>query len=273
MGLHWTRGKKRFVEDVDLLRELEPPSSLEEFELQGYNSGSFPAWLDTAICLPYPICLPYLVKVTLAGLSQCSSLPPLGQLPKLESLELRSMSRITKIDSGFCGHSVQAFARLVRLSLSDMESLEEWTMECLTSSSMGVADKFILFPSLEVLIIHECPKLRVIPWPLRVKRTWQIIDSGGVLLQRGESSPNTSAAIVGCLRVELCKAPMHQWKLLHQLHSINELTITKCVDWSSSSSEIVVDGRSHLGSTYKTETTLPYYYIESTPPSIKQRHQ
>jgi len=58
MGLHWTRGKKRFVEDVDLLRELEPPSSLEEFELQGYNSGSFPAWLDTAICLPYPICLP-----------------------------------------------------------------------------------------------------------------------------------------------------------------------------------------------------------------------
>lgn len=267
MGLHWTRGKKRFVEDVDLLRELEPPSSLEEFELQGYNSGSFPAWLDTAICLPY------LVKVTLAGLSQCSSLPPLGQLPKLESLELRSMSRITKIDSGFCGNSVQAFARLVRLSLSDMESLEEWTMECLTSSSMGVADKFILFPSLEVLIIRECPKLRVIPWPLRVKRTWQIIDSDGVLLQRGESSPNTSAAIVGCLRVELCKAPMHQWKLLHQLHSINELTITKCVDWSSSSSEIVVDGRSHLGSTYKTETTLPYYYIESTPPSIKQRHQ
>ncbi|RLM93432.1 Leucine Rich Repeat family protein, expressed [Panicum miliaceum] len=261
MGLHWTRGKKVFVEDVDLLRELEPPSSLEEFELQGYNSVSFPAWLDTAICLPY------LVKVTLAGLSQCSSLPPLGQLPKLESLELKSMSRITKIDRGFCGSSVKAFARLERLSLSDMESLEEWTMEYLISS-VGVVDKFILFPNLEVLIIHECPKLRVIPWPLRVKRTWQIIDSDGVLLQRGESSPDTdrstSAALVGCLRVESCEVPMHQWKLLHHLHSINELIITKCVDWSSSS-EIIIDGRSHLGSLKKL-SMLDCSLMSSLPP-------
>lgn len=84
-------------------------------------------------------------------------------------------------------------------------------------------------------------------------------------MQRGESSPNTSAAIVGCLRVELCKAPMHQWKLLHQLHSINELTITKCVDWSSSSSEIVVDGRSHLGSLKKL-SMLYCTLMSSLPP-------
>ena len=134
---------------------------------------------------------------------------------------------------------------------------------------MGVADKFILFPSLEVLIIRECPKLRVIPWPLRVKRTWQIIDSDGVLLQRGESSPDTdrstSDASVGCLRVESCKAPMHQWKLLHHLHSIDELTITKCVDSSSSSSEIVVGGRSHLGSLKKL-SMLDCSLMSSLPP-------
>ncbi|CAO2174010.1 unnamed protein product [Urochloa humidicola] len=244
LTLRWTRGKKGYVEDMELLTELVPPSSLENFELQGYNGTSFPAWLGIAVFLPN------LVRVKLTGLSQCTSLPPLGQLPKVVSLELERMPMLSKIDIGFCSSSAKTFPLLERLSIRYMESLEEWSAQCSTSNKDDVDEN--MFPNLEVLTISGCHKLRVTPCPLRV-RTWQITHSDGVLLQQGEGSakkdPSTSSASVGCLRVESWRAPLHQWKLLHHLPSLNELIIADYCNDLSCSPEFV--GRAHLRSLQK----------------------
>jgi Leucine-rich repeat (LRR) protein len=225
-----TRGIERFVEDMELLRELMPPSSLPRFELRGYNSVSFPAWLTSVA-----IYLPSLEHVTLKGLSQCTSLPPLGQLQNLKYLKLVGMPSITKIDQGLCGNNLQALDQLEELTMSNMDNLEEWST-AYSCGEKGVADQ--LFPNLKRLIIINCPKLRVGPSPPRVKGTWWIQGSDDVLLQWEECAGNTfcstSSALVDSLEVESCM-PMHQWKLLPLLPALKSLKISGCDDLSCSS--------------------------------------
>ncbi|KAL6614981.1 hypothetical protein ACP70R_037251 [Stipagrostis hirtigluma subsp. patula] len=228
LALDWTGGKKRSVKDMDLLSELVPPNSLEEFELRGCSGVSFPAWLmDSANYLPN------LSTVKLAGLPKVSRLPPLGQLPNLKDLYLEAMPNITKIDRDFCG-GMNAFARLGKLSISNMERLEEWST--LYPYAKGVALEF-MFPNLETLTIQRCRKLRLNPCPPRVKKFWNIIDSDGVLLQWGDSAPHTTSstsAHEAALWVKSCMVPMHKWMLLHHLPALNDLTIEGCDDLSSS---------------------------------------
>ncbi|OEL34805.1 Disease resistance protein RGA2 [Dichanthelium oligosanthes] len=230
LTLGWTEGRKGFVEDMELLRELVPPSSLEQFELRGYNDVIFPTWLmDIAMYLPN------LVSVSLKDVSQCSSLPPLGQLPNLASLKLVAMSSITKIDRGFCG-GAKAFIRLGQVSMFRMESLEEWTT-AYSDGEGGVADEF-MFPNLKNLKIDRCQKLRLIPRPPRVEGTWHITESDGVLSQWGESSPHTvssTSSSLRCLFIESSMVPVDQWKLLRHLPVVKELIIKYCNDLNSSS--------------------------------------
>ncbi|KAL6626391.1 hypothetical protein ACP70R_030117 [Stipagrostis hirtigluma subsp. patula] len=237
LALHWTSGKKGSVEDMELLSELGPPKSLDEFELRGYSSVSFPAWL-----MGIANYLPNLTRVKLAGLPQCSRLPPLGQLPNLKSLYLEAIPSITKIDRDFWG-GVHAFAKLENLSISNMESLEEWSTSY--SHAEGGADKF-MFPNLCYLTIQGCRKLRVNPCPPRVKGAWDIIDSDGVLLHWGDSAPSTASSTSSApvrLMVRSCTAPMHKWKLLHHLPALNNLIIADCTeDFNDPSSSLEIDG-------------------------------
>lgn len=260
--LYWTGEKERFVEDMELLREFEPPSSLEEFELRGYNSVSFPTWL-----MGIAIYLPNLVRVKLDGLSHCSSQPPLGQLPNLKHINLTAMHSILKIDRGFCG-GVNAFARLDEFFIYNMESLEEWSTVNSYGDVADVADDQFMFPNLKFLRICRCRKLKLNPCPPRVNGTWHIIDSNGVLLQWEETSRNSSLALVQCLRVTSCRAPMHHWKLLHQLHGLSELVLEYCGDLSCSSEIIQVLGSlreltlNSCGS--MSMTSLPEWLVELT---------
>ncbi|KAK3159888.1 hypothetical protein QOZ80_1BG0052410 [Eleusine coracana subsp. coracana] len=231
LALDWTRGTNGYVEDMELLRELVPPSNLKRFELRGYNSMSFPAWLmGTAIYLPN------LCRVQLKNLPTCNSSPTLGELANLRHLNLEDMPNITKIDRGFCGDGMKAFPRLQELIISEMENLEQWitTYPC----GENVADEF-MFPNLEKLEIRRCPNLRMKPCPPRVKKTWYINDSDGVLSQWEEDVPHTfcstsSAPILQTLQVQSYMAPMHEWKLLHHF-SLSELIIYRCNDLRSSS--------------------------------------
>jgi hypothetical protein len=155
LTLDWTRGTERFVEDMELLRELVPPSSLLLFMLRGYSSVSFPAWLSSVA-----IYLPTLVHVRLIRLSQCTSLPPLGKLQNLKCLNLEGMPSITKIDQGLCGNGLKTLVQLEELTISCMRNLEEWST-AYSSGENGVADEF-MFPNLERLKIKFCPKLRIV---------------------------------------------------------------------------------------------------------------
>jgi Leucine-rich repeat (LRR) protein len=227
LKLEWTVYAEKYVDDMEVLRELVPPFTLKKFEIRGYDCVSFPAWV-----LDISHYLPNLISITMVYLPKCSNLPPLGQLPNLQSLVLERMDNIAKIDEGFNG-GARAFPRLERFELTGMESLEEWIT--IYSSGEDGADK-LMFPNLVRLKIRDCPKLRLRPCLPRAAY-WVIWNSDNVLLSRGESVPRTDASSSPITKIDVgsCKLPLHQWRLLHHLPGLSKLIISDCNDLTSSS--------------------------------------
>ncbi|KAF8663568.1 hypothetical protein HU200_055380 [Digitaria exilis] len=230
LNLEWTSDTQRYVEDVKVLGELVPPSSLCTFHMKGYNSVTFPAWF-----MGINLHLPHLIQIEMWDLCTCTSLPPLGQLPNLLDLALGGMDSITKIDEGFCG-GARSFLRLKKFSLCSMENLEVWK----TTYSYAKGDmKEFMFPNLVELSICDCPKLRMKPCPPRAKK-WQIENSDNVLSSRGETCVSSSTALTNVfVTVKSSKVPLDQWILLHYLPTITELSIICCTDLACSSPLII----------------------------------
>uniref|UniRef100_A0A0E0IZJ6 NB-ARC domain-containing protein n=1 Tax=Oryza nivara TaxID=4536 RepID=A0A0E0IZJ6_ORYNI len=227
LTLCWTRDVRRFVEDRDLLGELEPPRDLQKFKLQGYNSVAFPDWLMNIA----PHHFPGLSRIDLVDLPKCTCLPPLGQLPRLTLLSLEGMNGITKIDGEFCGRA-GAFSSLSRFSISNMKRLVDWQMKY-SSGEVGDVGEF-MFPMLKRLIIHHCPKLSLKCWPPN-KVTYLDIESSDNVIS---SWPLGACASVKRMVVKSCKLPLHQWRMLCQLAPQSTLVIESCSDVGSSSPEI-----------------------------------
>ncbi|RCV39620.1 hypothetical protein SETIT_8G238600v2 [Setaria italica] len=129
--------------------------SLKNLWLEGYGSRSFPGWL-----MAISHHLPNLTCIELKDLSACSNLPPFGQLRSLDSLYLRKLPNVTKIERGVCGGK-GAFPRLAKFIVAHMDGLEEWNTTC--SGEDGVEE--FMFPILDVLDVSHCPKLRLKPCP------------------------------------------------------------------------------------------------------------
>jgi hypothetical protein len=143
------------LEDKDLLEQLVPPRGLKSLCLEGYSSTSFPGWLMSIYSH-----LTNLVSVQLHDMPRCRDLPPLGQLPHLEKLELWSLPAIKRIDGEFCGGK-GAFRRLSGFFVIDMQGLEEWH----TTHTVEDGAEELMFPVLDSLVIHYCPRLRLKPCP------------------------------------------------------------------------------------------------------------
>uniref|UniRef100_A0A0E0IZJ3 Uncharacterized protein n=1 Tax=Oryza nivara TaxID=4536 RepID=A0A0E0IZJ3_ORYNI len=233
LTLEWTTDARRFVEDQDLLGELEPPRDLEWFGLEGYNSVAFPPWLMNIA----PHHFSKLSRIDLVGLPKCTYLPPLGQLPLLNYLFLAEMNGITKIDGEFCG-GAGAFPSLKDLYIFNMESLEEWQTKYSCSEGGGVSE--FMFPTLTTLEIRYCPKLRLKPCPSNKSICLEIEGSDNVISSWpvGTCASTSSSVSVQRMAVKSCKLPLHQWRMLHQLASHSNLTIESCSDIGSCSPEI-----------------------------------
>jgi hypothetical protein len=95
-------GAKRFVDDAEVLRELEPPYSVSKFSIQGYTSVSFPSWV-----MRIGTYLPVLASIKMCDLPNCINLPPLGQLPNLKTLDISRMDVIKMIGADRYGGSVR----------------------------------------------------------------------------------------------------------------------------------------------------------------------
>ncbi|TVU43522.1 hypothetical protein EJB05_10000, partial [Eragrostis curvula] len=236
LKLEWTTDSQRSVEDVKVLGELVPPSTLWTFYMKGYNSVRFPYWFTDI-----NIYLPHLIQIELWELRNCTSLPSLGQLQNLQELLVGGMSSITRIGEGFCGGS-SAFPRLKKFRLCFMENLEAWNTMCFNGD--GVVTQF-MFPSLKELSICDCPKLTLKPCPPRAIK-WEIENSDGVLSsweEWGETRPSLiSAALTDIIVTVKCsKVPVGEWKLFHHLPAITELSISYCTNLECSSPEIIRD--------------------------------
>ncbi|XP_040384578.1 putative disease resistance protein RGA1 [Oryza brachyantha] len=275
LKLQWTTGSRRYAEDMEVLKELLPSSTLEHFEIRGYNSTSFPGWL-----IGISSYLPNLVEIKMVDLIMCENLPPLGQLPNLQELVLQKMPAIKKIDADLCG-GARSFPSLRKFILSDMENLEEW------STTYSCGESFVnqfMFPNLQVLETRDCPKLRLKPCPPRAVK-WDIWSSDNAILSWGERETRSSAdSTISCpvsyLVVIFCKVPLHQWRLLHHLPSLPSLSINSCNDLTSSpeiSQELSSLRYLTLHGNYEAElpkwlgelTSLQQLWISSKYPELK----
>lgn len=184
------------MEHMELLTELVPPSSVKNFKITRYKDVMFPHWF-----MHINKDLPNLVSLEMWGVL-CRSLPTtLVPLPNLR-----------------------------KIVLSNMHNLEEFNTAC--SIGEDGANELTL-AKLEYLEIDNCPKLRIKPCPPR-SVYWRISRADNVLLSWGECASSTAASSssssVSKLEVEYSELPLHQWRLLHHLHGLSDLTISDCND-------------------------------------------
>ncbi|XP_070674094.1 putative disease resistance RPP13-like protein 1 [Malus domestica] len=132
--------KERYV-----LERLQPSVNLVKLTIRCYGGISFPSWVGDSS-------FSNLQVMRLIDCDNCSSLPPVGQLPALKELYVEGMKSVVSVGVELYGGN-QTFQSLEKLEFSSMPEWEEW----LPSPSGGESPDF---PRLKELKLSECPKLR-----------------------------------------------------------------------------------------------------------------
>ncbi|CAA7402760.1 unnamed protein product [Spirodela intermedia] len=159
----------------DIFDELCPSPSLKMLSIVGYLGLTLPRWMwRSSSSSISPI-----HNLTLIAMTNCmnfSQLPPLGLLPHLKLLWIRGCSQLVTIGTELANPSVSPhpssstssstanggstailFPKLESFTLIEMWNLETWSWKTDNRTTMMV------FPSLKVLYLEDCPKLRCIP--------------------------------------------------------------------------------------------------------------
>ncbi|WOL19225.1 disease resistance protein RGA3 [Canna indica] len=147
LRLQWGASRKIKASDADILEGLQPHTNLEELDIINCHDFRAPQWLETN----------WMLNMKALYLTNCwvwKALPPLGQLPCLRVLKIRDMHAVTKIGCEFYGSGEpKGFPSLEYMRFENMSEWVEW---------YGVED-YQLFPSLCMLEIRNCPKLKGLP--------------------------------------------------------------------------------------------------------------
>lgn len=131
----------------DILDNLQPHMNLKVLLINGYSATTFPNWLG---CLLY-------CNMTVLILYNCFNsymLPPLGQLPSLQVLQIEGFDALVKIDPEFYKRNdgtslAPPFPSLETLELKNMLGLQEWCCPYPLNA----------FPQLKHLTLKGCPRL------------------------------------------------------------------------------------------------------------------
>lgn len=182
-----------YVNEEEVLENLQPNHTLEQFELVRYMGCAFPTWMMNTLMTS----LPYLVNLRLFHLHNCISLPPLGCLKNLRYLHIKDMPNLLYLEMGLSGGS-EFFGKLTHLKLETLNLKELPVL-----SSANKENPCFMFPALEELSILSCSNL--IFKPSMPKCAKYIIKESNMVLQCGQplgplSSPSPSKIeISGCI--------------------------------------------------------------------------
>ncbi|XP_028116204.1 putative disease resistance protein RGA4 [Camellia sinensis] len=123
-----------------VLEALQPHPNLKKLDISGYIGTQFPLWMRG-------LDLQNVVNIRLSRCNNCLQLPPLGQLPLLQSLEISVMKVVGCIENEYPGGG-------------GFPSLEELTVRyCPKLEGLSREEGRELFPRLRKIIIAYCPKL------------------------------------------------------------------------------------------------------------------
>ncbi|WKA00306.1 hypothetical protein VitviT2T_018674 [Vitis vinifera] len=152
----------------DILNSLQPHTNLKRLHIYSFSGLSFPDWVGDPSFFN-------LVDLGLQNCNNCSSLPPLGQLPSLKHLSILEMKGVKMVGSEFYGNASSSnttkpsFPSLQTLRFEKMYNWEKWLC---CGCRRGE------FPRLQKLCINECPKLTgKLPKQLRSLKKLVIIRS------------------------------------------------------------------------------------------------
>lgn len=211
----------KFVPDAIVLEKIIPPRTLEHFELLGYHGSEFPEWM-----LRLTTILPNLVHLKLSSLATCEHLPPLGQLPNLQSLVLGDIPNVKTVGEDFAGGN-RPFLKLRDLNISDMPNLKRW----LTALSTSQKEEHVyMFPNLHHLKVSQCPTLRFGPslpkcFLLEIDGCDEIFIGQDDTLSQSHPLPTRRIGIQCC---ELSLLSRAQLQLLASFSSLKFLSIYLC---------------------------------------------
>ncbi|CAL5327782.1 unnamed protein product [Camellia sinensis] len=124
-----------------VLEALQPHPNLKELVVRGYKGTRFPIWMRGSD-------LQNVVNIRLSRCNNCLQLPPLGQLPLLQSLKIDEMEEVVEcIANEYPGGG-------------GYPSLEELTVcNCPKLEGLSGEEGRELFPRLREIDIVYCPKL------------------------------------------------------------------------------------------------------------------
>jgi Leucine-rich repeat (LRR) protein len=134
--------------ETDVLEMLQPHKNIKQIIIKDYGGTKFSSWIGCPMFFN-------LILLRLSDCRKCSYLPSLGQLPSLKDLTIEGMEGIKKIGTEFYGDgcsSAMPFSSLETLKFDNMLQWEEWS----SSEVEGRGD----FDNLQMIEIHNCPKLR-----------------------------------------------------------------------------------------------------------------
>nr|XP_023873545.1 putative disease resistance protein RGA3 [Quercus suber] len=192
------------------LEGLQPHPNLNVLELSFYMGVTIPSWVSS---------LTNLVDLQLWCNCRCHHLPPLNQLPFLNSVCLRNMEALQYISedivSNVLGYSITTFfPSLFSLEIEKCPNLKGWWRK---DDNDGPGHLLLpSFPRLSKLEIEDCPNLTFMPlFPYLVKlKLWEA--SSKVLQQTMNTQrPSTSTT-------SSCYFPLSELEFL-DLKGVNDL--------------------------------------------------
>ncbi|KAM5554686.1 putative disease resistance RPP13-like protein 1 [Rosa sericea] len=169
LNLNWkyTSEKGDMVEEREVLEKLQPHLKLKRLTIKGYGGKMFPGWSEY-----YSSESCHLVYLELVDCANCTSLPPLGQLPYLRELHISGLGKVVSISSEFyygdgnTSTSVKKPFRCLRfLKFHNMRRWQEWCYVVTKRRNKegccvgGDDNEGGVFPNLVELVLSSCDYL------------------------------------------------------------------------------------------------------------------
>ena len=179
LNLYWNYKNASDQGDVvqnerDILRSLQPHTNLKRLRIYYFGGLSFPDWVGDPL-------FSNLVFLGLGDCNNCTSLPPLGQLPSLKHLSISRMKGVERVGSEFYHYGNAYSSNTIKPYFSSLQTLQfagmtNWEKWLCCGCRRGE------FPRLEELYISKCPKLiGKLPKQLRSLKKLQINGCGSLV--------------------------------------------------------------------------------------------